>query len=110
MCCACLLHVVSFCKFSDFLKIVAQFYFKENFVSGLQLALREFDLHFYLSHSNLLHVATRMHMLCCLSVFTDRDNHRFEVRGQWCVVVTVISTSFPLPDADLKLIFHLPPL
>lgn len=68
-------------------------------MSGLQLALLEFELHFYLSHSNVPHVATRMHMSCCLSVFTERENHWFEVRGQWCAVVSAIHTSSPLPDA-----------
>lgn len=94
----------------DFFKIVAQFHFKENFVSGLQLALLEFGVHFYLSDSDVLHAATRKHTLCCLSVFTDRENHWFEVEGQRCVVVSVIYTSFPLPDVYLKLIFHLLPL
>lgn len=55
--------VVSFCRFTDFFQIVAQFHFKENFVSGLQLALLEFELHFYLSHSNVQQECTR-YALC----------------------------------------------
>lgn len=119
ICCACLLHVVvSFRRFTDF--FCSSISLQRNLCERVATCSpRVWTSFFYLSHSDVPHVATGMHPLRCLSVFTDRENHRFEVSrpvacGRQCNLYflsppgCIFKIDFPFASSLVPLVLLLP--